>query len=113
MFVTQHTCTGTEHAADAWRSTAVDSMQACKLVPSSFGKVANGKEGRDPNFGNVGFNSLKPSGHYMYRQFNIQQFYGLPSQCICVFCVDLRTNRRLKENTDLLTLTPREKSDRN
>jgi hypothetical protein len=31
-------------------------------------------------------------GHYMYRQFNIQQFYVLPTQCIYVFCVDLRTN---------------------
>jgi len=29
----------------------------------------------------------------MYRQFNIQQFYVLPTQCIYVFCVDLRTNR--------------------
>ena len=38
------------------------------------------------------FNPLKPSGHYMYRQFNIQQFYVLPTQCIYVFCVDLRTN---------------------
>ena len=28
----------------------------------------------------------------MYRQFNIQQLYVLPTQCICVFCVDLRTN---------------------
>ena len=28
----------------------------------------------------------------MYRQFNIQQFYVLPTQCIVVFCVDLRTN---------------------
>jgi len=28
----------------------------------------------------------------MYRQFNIQQFYVLPTQCICAFCVDLRTN---------------------
>ena len=34
----------------------------------------------------------KPNGHYMYHQFNIQQFYILPIQCICVFCVDLRTN---------------------
>jgi hypothetical protein len=32
------------------------------------------------------------SGHYMYRQFNIQQFYVLPTQCIYVFCVDLITN---------------------
>jgi hypothetical protein len=25
-------------------------------------------------------------------KFNIQQFYVLPTQCIYVFCVDLRTN---------------------
>jgi hypothetical protein len=30
--------------------------------------------------------------HYMYRQFNIQQFYVMPTHCIYVFCVDLRTN---------------------
>ena len=28
----------------------------------------------------------------MYRQFNIQQFSVLPTQCVYVFCVDLRTN---------------------
>ena len=28
----------------------------------------------------------------MYRRFNIQQFYVLPTQCIYVFCVDLRKN---------------------
>ena len=32
------------------------------------------------------------SGHYMYHQFSIKQFYLLPTQCIYVFCVDLRTN---------------------
>ena len=37
-------------------------------------------------------NPLQPSGHYMYHQFNVQQFYVLPTHCICVFCVDLRTN---------------------
>ena len=26
----------------------------------------------------------------MYYQFNIQQFYVLPTQCIYVLCVDLR-----------------------
>jgi hypothetical protein len=26
----------------------------------------------------------KPSGHYMYHQFNIHKFYVLPIQCICV-----------------------------
>ena len=39
------------------------------------------------------FHSLKPSGHYIYHQFNIQQFHVLPTHCIYVFCVDLRTNR--------------------
>jgi len=28
----------------------------------------------------------------MYRQFNIQQIYVLPTQCIYVFCVDLESN---------------------
>ena len=34
----------------------------------------------------------QPSGHYMYHQFNIKQFHVLSTQCIYVFCVDLRTN---------------------
>ena len=29
------------------------------------------------------------SGHYMYRQFNIQRFHVLPTQCFCMFYVDL------------------------
>jgi len=29
---------------------------------------------------------------FIYRQFNIQHFYVLPTQCIYVVCVDLRTN---------------------
>jgi len=37
------------------------------------------------------FNPLQLSGHYMYHQFNIQQFYVLPAHCIYVFRVDLRT----------------------
>jgi len=36
--------------------------------------------------------TLHPGGHYMYHKFNIQQFYVLPTQCVYVFCVDLRTN---------------------
>jgi hypothetical protein len=35
---------------------------------------------------------LTPIGHYIYQQCNIQQFYVLPTQCIYVFCVDLRTD---------------------
>jgi len=40
----------------------------------------------------VHINHLQPTGHYMYHQFNTQQFYVLPTQCIYVFCVDVRTN---------------------
>jgi len=38
-------------------------------------------------------NPSKPSGHYMYHQFSIQQFYVLPTQCMHEFYADLRTNR--------------------
>ena len=31
-------------------------------------------------------------GHYKYHQFNINKFCVLPTQCLYVFCVDLRTN---------------------
>jgi hypothetical protein len=30
------------------------------------------------------FNPLQLSGHYMYRQFNIQQLYALPTGELCV-----------------------------
>jgi hypothetical protein len=33
-----------------------------------------------------------PVGTLSTTQFNIQQSYVLPTQCIYVFCVDLRTN---------------------
>ena len=32
------------------------------------------------------FYPLKSSGHYMYRQFSIQQFYVLPAVYLCVLC---------------------------
>jgi hypothetical protein len=36
--------------------------------------------------------SLVHCGYYMYRQFNIQQFYVLLTQYIYLFCIYLRTN---------------------
>ena len=39
-----------------------------------------------------GTTMLKCNGHCVNRKFNIQQFYVLPTQCIYVFCVDLRNN---------------------
>ena len=38
---------------------------------------------------------LNPTGHVMHQQFNIQQLYVLPTQCIYVFCIYLRTNSDL------------------
>jgi hypothetical protein len=35
---------------------------------------------------------LKPTGHVMHQQLNIQQLYATPTQCIYVFCIYLRTN---------------------
>jgi hypothetical protein len=40
-------------------------------------------------------NLLKPTGHVMHQEFNIQQLYVLPTHCIYVFCIYLRTNKRL------------------
>ena len=40
-------------------------------------------------------NLLKPTGHVMHQQFNIQQFYVPPTLCIHVFCIYLRTNSDL------------------
>ena len=41
------------------------------------------------------FNLLKPTGHVMHQDFNIQQQYSLPTYCIYVFCIYLRTNSNL------------------
>ena len=30
-------------------------------------------------------NLLKPTGHVMHQQFNIQQLYALPTMYLCVF----------------------------
>jgi hypothetical protein len=49
------------------------------------------REGLAISFAAVAYLTIQ-SGHYMYRQFNIQHFSVLPTQCIYVFCVDLRTN---------------------
>ena len=40
-------------------------------------------------------NLLKPTGHVMHQQFNIQQLYALPTHCIYVFCIYLRANSDL------------------
>ena len=39
-------------------------------------------------------NLLKPTGHVMHKQFNIQQLYALPTLYLCL-CIYLRTNSDL------------------
>jgi len=51
-----------------------------------------------------------PSGHYIYRQFNFQQFYSLPTQCNYVFCVDLKTNSDYFPIQHFNPLTPNDDS---
>jgi hypothetical protein len=41
------------------------------------------------------FNLFKPTGYVMHQHFNIQQLYALPTHCIYVFCIYLRTNSDL------------------
>ena len=36
--------------------------------------------------------NLRHNGSNIYHHYNTQQFYFLPTQCIYVFCVDLKTN---------------------
>ena len=40
---------------------------------------------------------LKPTGHVMHQQFNIQQLYALPTLYLCVLCLS-------EKNSDLWRL---------
>ena len=45
------------------------------------------------NLSNISINLLKPTGHYMYHQFNIQQLYALPTLYLCVLCLSENKQR--------------------
>ena len=38
-------------------------------------------------------NLLKPTGHVMHQQFNIQQLYVLSTLCLCVLCLSENKQR--------------------
>jgi len=40
-----------------------------------------------------GVNHLKPTGHVMHQQFNIQQLYALPTLYLCVLCLSENKQR--------------------
>jgi len=41
--------------------------------------------GPENGYLDCGFNLLKPTGHVMHHQFNVQQLYALPTLYLCVF----------------------------
>ena len=42
------------------------------------------KENNDKIYKEYILNLLKPTGHVMYQQFNIQQLYALPTLYLCI-----------------------------
>ena len=38
-------------------------------------------------------NLVKPTGHVMHQQFNIQQLYALPTLYLCVLCLSENKQR--------------------
>ena len=73
-----------------WEQTAFISLYSIWLVFFITEAVFTARYGL--NLRVIYINPSKPSGHYMYHQFNIQKSYVLPTQCIYVFYMDLRTN---------------------
>ena len=56
-------------------------MKICTNVPLSF-SLSNRQY--FSNRGTVNVNLLKPTGHVMHQQFNIQLLYVLPTLYLCV-----------------------------
>ena len=51
------------------------------------------------------FNLLKPTGHVMHHQFNIQQLYALPTLYLCVLFLS-ENNQRLVRSQQVSGLRP-------
>ena len=72
----------TSHGFKFFYSAAAFTVLTLKEVPqkkNSEFEVANGT-----NYYPNDINHLKPTGHVMHHQFNIQQLYVLPTLCLCV-----------------------------
>ena len=69
-------------------------------LPSVPSHVLMGWERRSLKFLlQVKFSLLKPTGHVMHQQFNVQQLYVLPTLYLCVLYLSENKQR-------LVTLTP-------
>ena len=76
---------------------AADKPMRNELAECTLEKIDN-----EPNFmHNIMFtdevifhiNLLKPTGHVMHHQFNIQQLYALPTLYLCVLCLSENKQR--------------------
>jgi hypothetical protein len=71
-------------------------LKACARPPRSFGLVYRFSVPFCVNLDRTHLiellTPLSPVVTLRNSRFKIQQFYVLPTQCIYVFCVDLRTN---------------------
>jgi hypothetical protein len=81
-----------EESEDGGRRASSGSMNLTNEDNSKKGRTPLGVTQNLQRYSVQFVNPVRPSGHYMYHQLNIQQSYVLPTQCIYVFCVDLRTN---------------------
>ena len=70
---------------------AVDIVMWCLILWDVQGQSVTLRD----ELSNWHFILLKPTGHVMHQQFNIQQLYVLHTHCIYVFCIYLRTNSDL------------------
>ena len=48
------------------------------------------------------FNLLKPTGHVMHQQFNIQQLYALPTLYLCVLYLSENKQRLVSVTAKLI-----------
>ena len=51
------------------------------------------------DYGSELLNLLKPTGHVMHQQFNIQQFYVLPTLYLCILYLSQNKQRLLPRTT--------------
>ena len=74
------------------RSTEDKNFLPLKRFEGALGFMHSQKRVKKMIIHRTRLHNIKPSSNYMYHQFNIHKFYVLSTQCIYVFCVDLRTN---------------------
>jgi hypothetical protein len=63
------------------------------MIPKTVSTTAGSENVNDSHSGTRNINLLKPTGHYMHHQFNIQQMYALPTLYLCVLYLSKNKQR--------------------